>query len=316
MTLSIEQFADLKSYIIDQLGFLDVGVAKAEFMAPEARRLEQWLNNGYHAKMDYMANHFDLRTDPTKLVPGSKTVISLLYNYYTTKLQSDTSAPKLSSYAYGRDYHKVIRKKLKKILSWIGENVGDVQGRGFVDSAPVLERDWARRAGLGWIGKHTLLINQGVGSYFFLAELVVDVEIDTMEEAVPDHCGTCTRCIDACPTLAISEKGYELDASKCISYMTIELKEDIPIAYQKNLEQWMFGCDICQAVCPWNRFATPHKEEAFEPSAELLDKDKESWKALTEEEFDNLFSGSAVKRAGFKKLKQNIKFALAREATS
>lgn len=312
MTLTIEQYADLKSYIIDDLGFLDVGVAKAEFMEAEAQRLEAWLEKGLHAKMDYMGNHFDLRTDPTKLVPGAKTVISLLYNYYTPTKQVDETAPKLSMYAFGRDYHKVIKKKLKRILSWMNEHIGDVQGRAFVDSAPVLERDWARRAGLGWIGKHTLLINQNVGSYFFLAELIVDLEIDTIKEPVADHCGTCTRCIDSCPTLAISDKGYELDASKCISYLTIELKEDIPSEFQNSLEQWMFGCDICQTVCPWNRFSTPHKEVAFEPSRELVTKNKESWQAISEEEFDHLFAESAVKRAGFNKLKQNIKAALNR----
>lgn len=310
MTLSIEQFAQLKSFCIEEMGFLDMGAAKAEFMEPEARQLEAWLESGSHGKMAYMANHFELRTDPTKLVPGAKTVISLLYNYYTPTVQLDRSAPKLSMYAYGRDYHKVIKKKLKLIMKWMNEHVGQVAGRGFVDSAPVMERDWARRAGLGWMGKHTLLINQRAGSYFFLAELIIDLEIDTVQEQVKDHCGTCTRCIDACPTLAISKKGYSLDASKCISYLTIELKEDIPAVYKDSMEQWMFGCDICQAVCPWNRFSTQHEEEAFAPSAELMSKNKESWQALTEEEFDDLFKGSPVKRAGFQKLKQNIKAAL------
>lgn len=312
MKLSPDQYHLLKSYITEELGFLSVGVAAAEFMEPEARRLEAWLNGGNHAKMNYMENHFDLRVDPTKLVPGAKTVISLLYNYYSTTSQSDPDAPKISTYAYGRDYHKVIRKKMKLILRWLQEHVGEVVGRGFVDSAPVMERDWASRAGLGWMGKHTLLINQKEGSYFFLAELIVDIEIEEENAVViSDHCGTCTRCIDACPTDAISESGYILDASKCISYLTIELKEDIPSEYTDSLEQWMFGCDICQDVCPWNRFSKPHQEQSFIPKDELLQKTRQNWIDLTEDDFDQLFEGSAVKRAGFAKLKANINQALA-----
>lgn len=311
MTLSTNQYKKLESYIKDDLGFLSVGYAKTQFLETEARQLENWLNQGHHAKMGYMANHFDLRVDPRKLVPGAKTVISLLYNYYTPQKQLDSNAPKISQYAYGRDYHKVIKKKLKHIMNWLAEEVGEVNGRGFVDSAPVMEREWAKKSGLGWIGKHTLLINQKEGSFFFLAELIVDVDIEDSEHAeITDHCGTCTRCIDACPTDAISETGYILDASKCISYLTIELKEDIPAEYQNDLEQWMFGCDICQDVCPWNRFSKPHTEQQFEPKEDLISLDKNAWINLVQDDFDILFEGSAVKRAGFKKLKQNIERTL------
>jgi len=311
MTLSIEQYKKLESFIIDDLGFLAVGYAKAEFLEAEASQLEKWLNQGYHAKMGYMENHFDLRVDPRKLVPGAKTVMSLLFNYYNPEKQIDLSAPKISQYAYGRDYHKVIKKKLKLILNWFSEEVGEVHGRGFVDSAPVMERDWARRGGLGWVGKHTLLINPKEGSFFFLAELIIDLDIEDSEYAqISDHCGTCTRCIDACPTDAISETGYIIDASKCISYLTIELKEDIPTEYHNDLEQWMFGCDICQDVCPWNRFSKTHSEEQFKPKEGLLKMVEASWANLVEDDFDVLFEGSAVKRAGFHKLKQNIQHAL------
>lgn len=311
MTLSLSQYKKLESFIKDDLGFLDVAYAKADFLETEARQLENWLNQGHHGKMSYMENHFDLRVDPRKLVPGAKTVISLMYNYYTPAKQIDPAAPKISQYAYGRDYHKVIKKKLKRILHWLTEEIGEVHGRGFVDSAPVMERDWARKSGLGWTGKHTLLLNQKEGSFFFLAELIIDLDIEDSDHTeVTDHCGTCTRCIDACPTDAISETGYILDASKCISYLTIELKENIPTEYQDSLEQWMFGCDICQDVCPWNRFSKPHVEEQFKPKEQLLTMEEHAWRNLIEDDFDILFQGSAVKRAGFDKLKQNIEAAL------
>jgi len=311
MTLSLDQYKKLETFIKDNLGFLDVAYAKAEFLETEARQLEKWLNQGHHGKMNYMADHFDLRVDPRKLVPGAKTVISLLYNYYTPEKQRDEKAPKISQYAYGRDYHKVIKKKLKHILKWLSEEVGDVNGRGFVDSAPVMERDWARKSGLGWQGKHTLLINQKKGSFFFLAELIIDLDIvNSDHNEIPDHCGTCTKCIDACPTDAISESGYILDSSKCISYLTIELKEDIPVEYHDSLEQWMFGCDICQDVCPWNRFSKTHTEEDFKPKDELLTMKEQSWRNLLEDDFDILFQGTAVKRAGFNKLKRNIQTTL------
>ncbi|MCL4152337.1 UNVERIFIED_CONTAM: hypothetical protein GTU68_018398 [Idotea baltica] len=254
-----------------------------------------------------MENHFDLRTDPTKLVPGSKSVISLAYNYFTESQQVDESAPKISTYAYGRDYHKVVRKKLKELFSIIHEIAGEVDGRVFVDSAPVLERDWAKRSGLGWIGKNTLLLNAKKGSFFFLAEIILDLELE-YDAPVSDHCGTCTKCIDACPTDAISESGYIIDGSKCISYLTIELKDAIPSEFKDKMENWMFGCDICQDVCPWNRFSTPHTEPQFNPKPALLEMKKRDWEEITEEIFDELFLGTPVKRTKFTGLKRNIKF--------
>ena len=289
------------------MGFFLCGIGKAEFMQTEAEQLRAWLNNGFHGQMSYMENHFDLRTDPTKLVPGSKSVISLAYNYYTDEQQNDEDAPKLSMYAYGRDYHKVVKKKLKALFHFIQENFGDVHGRIFVDSAPVMERDWAKRSGLGWIGKHTLLLNPKKGSYFFLAEAIIDLEL-AYDEPMRDHCGTCTRCIDACPTDAISESGYVLDATKCISYLTIELKEQIPTEFKDKMENWMFGCDICQDVCPWNRFSTKHDEHDFNPKPRLMEMNKKEWEEITEELFDELFLGTPVKRTKFVGLKRNIEF--------
>lgn len=306
----VQLLQDRASFIKNQaskLGFLNVGISKAELLESEAKNLEQWLSFNYHANMSYMENHFDLRVDPSKLVPGAKSVISLSYNYYTDQKQSDPAAPKISMYAYGKDYHKIIKKKLKSLLSLIQEEYGDVHGRCFVDSAPLLERDLAKRAGLGWTGKNTLLLNKKQGSYFFLAEIVLDLEIQTDHET-PDHCGTCTKCIDACPTDAINEEGYILDASKCISYLTIELKDQIPQEFNDKMDNWMFGCDICQAVCPWNRFSSPHQEEKFIPKDELMNKSKAEWKEVTLEVFDQLFEGSPVKRTKFEGLKRNIDF--------
>lgn len=289
------------------MGFSAIGIAKAEKMETEAKRLENWLNNNHHGEMGYMQNHFDKRIDPTKLVPGAKSVISLLYNYHTDKKQKDQNAPKISSYAFGRDYHKVIKKKLKILLATIEEKIGAIQGRCFVDSAPVLERDWAKRSGIGWVGKNTLLINPKKGSKFFLAELIIDLNLE-YDMPLKDYCGTCTKCIDACPTDAITEEGYILDARKCISYLTIELKENIPDSFSNKMENWMFGCDICQDVCPWNRFSTPHTEQEFEPKDELLNKTANEWKEITQEVFASLFQGSAVKRTKFEGLQRNIKF--------
>lgn len=290
-----------------ELGFYSVGIAKAEFMEEEARHLEKWLSKSYHGEMSYMENHFDKRVDPTKLVPGARSVISLAYNYFTDQEQEDEMAPKIASYAYGKDYHKVIKKKLKEFLFYIIENFGQVTARIFVDSAPVLEREWAERAGLGWKGKNTLLINKDKGSFFFLAEIVLDLELD-YDHRLKDHCGTCTRCIDACPTDAIKEEGYILDASKCISYLTIELKNAIPDYFSGKMDNWMFGCDICQDVCPWNKFSSPHTEEKFLPQSELLGMKKDDWEEITEEIFDKVFQGSAVKRTKFSGLKRNINF--------
>ena len=290
-----------------ELGFSFVGIAKATKMDEESKNLETWLNNNHHGSMSYMANHFELRTDPTKLVPGAKTVISLMYNYYTDQKQEDPSAPKISKYAFGRDYHKVIRKKLKLLTKFISVEIGEVNGRAFVDSAPILERDWARRSGIGWIGKNTLLINQNAGSYFFLAELITDLELE-IDNPIKDYCGTCTRCIDACPTDAISENGYVLDGSKCISYLTIERKENIPEEFKDKMENWMFGCDICQEVCPWNRFSRLHDESDFQPKEELLAMKKSEWEEITEEVFNYIFEGTPVKRTQYKGLKRNIDF--------
>ena len=305
--MTIQQHTDLIRQEAIRLGFDFIGFAKAEFMNEEARRLENWLNKGMHGKMAYMENYFDKRVDPTKLVDGAKTVISLMYNYYTQEQQEDQEAPKIAKYAYGQDYHFVIKHKLKSLLQFIQEKVGDVNGRCFVDSAPVLERDWAKRSGIGWVGKNTLLINPKRGSYFFLAELIIDLDL-IADEPMNDYCGTCTRCIDACPTKAISPQGYWLDGSKCISYFTIELKEALPTTYQGKFENWMFGCDICQEVCPWNRFSKPHQEPAFEPHPDLLSMRKKDWEEITEEVFKKIFRKSAVKRTKYKGLKRNIKF--------
>ena len=298
---------DFIKKVATDLGFTSVGFARAEAMIEEAYRLRQWLDLGYHGSMAYMENHFDKRTDPTQLVPGSKSVIVLTYNYYTEKEQTDPTAPKISKYAYGRDYHKVIKKKLKQLFQLIRNEYGDINGRYFVDSAPVLERDWAARAGVGWVGKNTLLIHPRHGSYFFLATMIIDLEMQ-YDDPIKDYCGTCTACIDACPTAAISRDGYLMDGSKCISYLTIELKDDIPNEFQGKMDNWMYGCDICQEVCPWNRFSTEHEEPDFTPSINLINMSKGEWINLTEDQYDELFSGSAVKRTKFKGLKRNIDF--------
>ncbi len=283
-------------------------------MQPEARRLEAWLRQGYHGKMAYMENHFEKRIDPRKLVEGARSVVTLLYNYYTDKKQTDPEAPKIATYAYGKDYHFVVKDKLKILMQTVAEQIGEVHGRCFVDSAPVLERDWAKRSGVGWIGKNTLLLHPRQGSYFFLAELIIDLDL-VYDDPIKDYCGTCTRCIDACPTEAISPEGYVVDGSKCISYLTIELKDAIPESLQPKMDGWMFGCDVCQQVCPWNRFATPHREPDFEPQAALLETPKAEWEEITEEVFQALFKNSAVKRTKYAGLKRNIAAALASKTT-
>lgn len=290
-----------------RLGFSHLGIAKARPLDEEARRLEAWLNMGYHGQMQYMENHFDLRTDPTKLVPGAKSVLVLLHNYFPKETQHDPEAPKLARYAYGEDYHHVLKKKLKALLHFVRENIGEVSGRCFVDSAPVLERDWAKKTGVGWAGKNTLIIHPREGSYFFLAELILDLEL-LPDAPIRDHCGTCRRCIEACPTGAISPQGYLLDASRCISYLTIELREAIPPGFKGLMDNWMFGCDVCQEVCPWNRFAKPHQEPAFEPRDGLLDMTKREWEEITEEVFQRYFGQSAVKRAKYAGLRRNLDF--------
>ncbi|MBP7390185.1 MAG: tRNA epoxyqueuosine(34) reductase QueG [Chitinophagales bacterium] len=289
-----------------ELGFLDCRFSEAMELTHEARILENWLNQNKHGQMLYMANHFEKRIDPRKLVNGAKSVISLSYNYFT-KQQQTTDAPKLAMYSYGEDYHVVVKEKAEDLLSWIKEQAGDVTGRCFVDSAPVLERAWAQRSGLGWIGKNTNLLTKQKGSFFFLAEIICDLQLD-YDSPVKDYCGTCTKCIDACPTGAI-DKPYEVDGSKCISYFTIELKDEIlPSEMKGKFENWMFGCDICQRVCPINSQSTEHNEPRFDAHQELLLMNRRDWENLNEETFNRIFKKSPVKRTKFKGLKRNINF--------
>lgn len=288
-----------------RLGFMSCGVSKASFLEEEAPRLEKWLNQNMHGEMGYMENHFDKRLDPTKLVEGSKSVISLLLNYFPAETQGEDTY-KISKYAYGTDYHFVIKDKLKELLQFIQTEIGDVYGRAFADSAPVLDKAWAAKSGLGWIGKHSNLLTQKVGSFYFIAELIVDLELD-YDTPVTDHCGSCTACIDACPTQAIVGP-YVVDGSKCISYATIELKDQIPDSFSNKMDDWMFGCDICQDVCPWNRFSKPHREPLFNPHPELLSNSKKEWEEITKEVFNEIFRKSAVKRTKFEGLKRNIQF--------
>jgi epoxyqueuosine reductase len=289
-----------------RLGFLSCGISKADYLEEEAPRLEKWLQNDFHGKMKYMENHFDKRLDPRKLVPDSKSVISLQYNYFPVKNQ-ERSSFQISKYAYGEDYHHVIKDKLYQLFHFIRENIGDVNGRVFVDSAPVLERTWAKKSGLGWIGKHSLLISKKKGSFFFLAEIILDLTLEYDQEFKTDHCGNCTKCIDACPTEAILTNNT-IDGSKCISYFTIELKDEIPSDMKGKFEDWMFGCDICQDVCPWNRFSIHHLEPKFEPQSDLLNMSKKDWEELTEDVFRKIFEKSAVKRTNYTGLKRNISF--------
>ncbi|MFT5628100.1 MAG: epoxyqueuosine reductase [Glaciecola sp.] len=288
-----------------RLGFLSCGISKAGFLEEEAPRLEKWLKNNAHGEMHYMENHFDKRLDPTKLVEGSKSVISLLLNYYPSEIQN-TESYQLSKYAYGTDYHFVIKDKLKELLQSIQDEIGDVHGRAFVDSAPVLDKAWAAKSGLGWIGKHSNLLTQQIGSFYFIAELIIDLDLE-YDYATTDHCGTCTACIDACPTEAITEP-YVVDGSKCISYFTIELKENIPLDFKGQFDDWMFGCDICQDVCPWNKFSKAHSEPLFNPHPELLDMTKKDWEEITQDTFSKVFKKSAVKRTKFNGLERNIRF--------
>jgi epoxyqueuosine reductase len=291
--------------IARDLGFQYCGISKSGFLEEEAPRLENWLKRNMHGEMRYMENHFDKRLDTTKLVEGSKSVISLLLNYYPEKELENTEY-KISKYAYGEDYHSVIKDKLKEFLHEINEQIGEVYGRAFVDSAPVLDKAWAKKSGLGWVGKHTNLINRDMGSFFFIAELIVDLELEP-DGPIKDYCGTCTKCIDACPTDAITEP-YVVDGSKCISYFTIELKDNLPSDYKGKFENWAFGCDICQDVCPWNRFSYPTKENRFNPSEQLKGMTKSDWEEITHEVFSELFKKSAIKRTKFEGLKRNVEF--------
>lgn len=290
-----------------RLGFMSCGIAKADFLADEAPRLENWLKNNHHGEMGYMENHFDKRLDPRLLVDGAKSVVSLTLNYYTEEKQLDSGAPKISKYAYGTDYHNVIKDKLQELMAFIRDNIGEVDGRCFVDSAPVMDKAWAQKAGLGWRGKNSNLISKQAGSFFFLAELIIDLDLAYDNPFPTDHCGSCTRCIDACPTDAIVAP-YTVDGSRCISYLTIELKNEIPTEFKGKMDNWMFGCDVCQDVCPWNRFSTVHEEDNFKPKEDLLGLSKTELVEMTDEVFKRVFKNSPVKRTKYNGLKRNIDF--------
>ncbi len=306
MTL-IQQHTEHVKRIAAELGFSFCGISKAGFLEEEAPRLEDWLNKGYQGKMGYLENNFDKRLDPTKLVEGAKSVISLVYNYFPEKDLAAEEGYKIAKYAYGKDYHFVVKDKLKSFFQQMAETIHpDIEGRVFVDSAPVHERAWAAKSGLGWIGKNSLLLNKQMGSFFFLAEIICDLEL-LADAPVKDYCGTCTKCIDACPTDAIPQP-YVIDANRCISYLTIELKDELPTGFEGSMEDWVFGCDICQDVCPWNRFSTPNKEKAFQPHDELGGMKKKDWEELTEETFRVIFKNSAVKRTKYKGLQRNINY--------
>lgn len=289
------------------MGFDYCGISKAVKLDDDARRLEKWLQQGRHGQMAYMERNFDLRIDPTLLVPGAKSVITLLKNYFP-KDKQQADAPKISKYAYGKDYHEVIRAQLNNLLSQLKDQIGEINGRGFIDSAPVLERSWAQRSGLGWIGKNGNLINKQSGSFFFIATLITDLELEYDDAYAKDFCGTCTKCIDACPTQAILPDKV-IDGSRCISYFTIELKELlIPDNMKGRFENWMFGCDVCQDVCPWNRFSTPNQEPSFTPIPEILNLSSKEWMEMTEESFRKIFKSSALSRSKFKGIQRNIQF--------
>jgi epoxyqueuosine reductase len=308
----IGQYTRLIKSFATELGFDHCGIAKAELLSEDAKRLERWLSKGMHGSMQYMENHFDLRTDPRKLVPGAKSVITLLLNYFPQQ-QQEASAPKIAKYAFGDDYHEVIRDKLNLFLQQIKEQIGDINGRGFADSAPVLERSWAQKTGLGWVGKNGNLINKQNGSFFFIATLIVDLELEYDFPYVKDYCGSCTKCIDSCPTDAILP-GKVVDGAKCISYFTIELKDAlIPETMKGKFDNWMFGCDVCQDVCPWNRFSKPNNEIKFSPIPAILNFSSGDWEELTEESFKLIFKHSPLKRSKFKGIQRNLKFI---EATS
>jgi epoxyqueuosine reductase len=305
MISSADRHARFIKDIATSLGFDDCGIAQAQRLDEDAQRLEKWLKKDYHGEMQYMANHFDLRVDPTKLVPGARSVVTLLFNYFPSEQQHD-DVPKIAKYAYGKDYHLVIREKLHELLFRIREEIGNIEGRGFVDSAPVLERSWAQRSGLGWLGKNGNLINKKTGSFFFIATLITDVALTPDDPYVKDYCGTCTKCIDACPTEAILPN-KELDGSKCISYYTIELKSSsLPDVLKSRTDNWVFGCDICQDVCPWNRFSNPHKHKELEPLDEIMTFSFKDWMNLDRESFNQIFKYSPIKRTNWEGMKRNL----------
>ncbi|KPM49409.1 tRNA epoxyqueuosine(34) reductase QueG [Jiulongibacter sediminis] len=301
------QYSKLIKAKAKELGFDFCGISKADFLEEQAPRLEDWLKRNYHGEMAWMANHFDKRLDPTKLVPGAKSVISVMLNYYPSKrLPEGGEDFKISKYAYGTDYHFVVKDKLKQLFTFIHKEIGAVEGRIFTDSAPVMDKVWAEKSGLGWIGKHSNLLNRQSGSFFFLGEIICDLELEP-DGPVKDYCGTCTACLDACPTDAITGP-YVVDGSKCISYYTIELKDAIPEEAKGKMENWIFGCDICQDVCPWNRFSKPHQIEEFELKDGLVEMSKKDWEEITEEVFKELFKKSPIKRTKLQGLKRNIEF--------
>ena len=289
-----------------RLGFSSVGIVKADFLEAEEPQLKYWLKNGFHGEMKYMENHYEKRLDPRKLVENTKSIIVLAHNYYP-HIQLKEDSYKIARYAYGQDYHVVLKDKLNLLLKYINENIIEVSGRAFTDSAPILERTWASKAGIGWQGKNTLLIQKGKGSYFFLAELLVDLELDYDQPFKADHCGSCTRCIDACPTKAILPNRI-LDAKNCISYVTIELKNNITSSLRNQWKDWIFGCDICQEVCPWNQFSLPHSEKLFNPQLELIQMNRKNWQEITKENFNKLFKNSPLKRTKFEGIERNINF--------
>jgi epoxyqueuosine reductase len=294
----------IKKFAVEQ-GFDHCGISIAGKLGEEASRLAAWLEQGRHGAMHYMARHFDKRLDPSNLVQGAKSVISLMHNYYPKKELFRNDRYRIARYAYGEDYHFVIRRKLRRLLEKIRSEFGNVEGRAFVDSAPVMERQWAAKAGLGWIGKNTLLLNRKMGSYFFLAELIIDLELQP-DSPIRDYCGSCTKCLDACPTQALSP--YAMDAGKCISYLTIELKDKIPEQFRNSYDHWIFGCDICQEVCPWNRFSIPHQEPALDPDPFLEQMTEKSWEDITPAVFKRRFRKSAFRRTGFRGIKRNMEF--------
>ena len=300
-----EKYTKLIKAEAQRLGFLSCGISKAGFLEQEAPRLENWLNNQMNGQMIYMENHFDKRLNPTLLVDDAKSVISLLLNYYPSEIQNENSY-KISKYVYGQDYHYVIKEKLKELLHFIQTEIGEVSGRAFVDSAPVLDKAWAAKSGLGWVGKNSNLITQKVGSFYFIAELIIDLELE-YDTPTTDHCGSCTACLDACPTEAIVAP-YVVDGSKCVSYFTIELKDNLPQEMKGKFDDWMFGCDVCQDVCPWNRFSKPHNEPLFQANPDILNFSKADWEEITVDTFQKVFKNSAVKRTKYEGLLRNINF--------
>jgi len=300
-----EKYTLLIKQEAQRFGFMACGISKAGFLEEEAPRLEQWLNSQKHGQMSFMEDHFDKRLNPILLMDGAKSVVSLLINYYPPETQIEDSY-KISKYAYGKDYHNVILKKLRKLLRSIKTEIGEVSGRAFIDIAPIMDKAWAAKSGLGWMGKNSNLITQKVGSFYFIAELILDLELE-YDNPTTDHCGDCTACIDACPTQAIIAP-YVVDGSKCISYFTIELKDNLPTEMKGKFEDWAFGCDICQDVCPWNRFSKPHNEPLFNPYPELLSYSKKEWEEITDDVFNEVFKNSPLKRAKLEGLKRNIDF--------